>query len=118
MPHAAAGRAVRGSRGAQRGPGIPARPGDPAARALGLRVAAVVPLDPRDAEPGAVVAAAQLLPRVLRHLVRVPARAVVQRAARRGPAPALRGDGELLHLLRRITVLPRGGTALHVRSGA
>src|SRR5207247_4044918 len=100
VPDAAARRAVRGGGRAQRRSGIPARPGHPATRVVGVRLPALLPLDPRDAESAAILVPARLLPRVLRHSVRVAARSLVQRPAGRGPTRALRRDGALAQLLR------------------
>src|SRR5205823_12685480 len=102
----------------QRRSGIPARSGDPTARAVGVRLPAVLPLDPRDAESPALLGAARLLPRVLRHPVHLATRLMVQRAAGRGATHDLRGDGDLLPLLRGVPFLPGGGAALHLRARA
>src|SRR5256886_831427 len=116
VPDAAPGRIVRRGRGPERGSRVSARPGRPAARAVGLRLAAFVSLDPRDAESAALVVSARLLSRVLRHPVLVAARPVAERAARRRAAHDLRGDDHLLSVLRGVPLLSRGGAAPWLRS--
>src|SRR5207237_1733348 len=82
------------------------------------RLPAVVSLDPRDAEPAALVVAPRLLSRVLREPVRLAARAVAERAPQCGAAHDLRRDDHLLSVLRGVLVLPGGGAALRVRPRA
>src|SRR2546426_11391164 len=79
VPDAAPGRALRRGGRRQRRSRLPARPRDPAARAAGVRLPALLPLDPGDAQPRAVLAAAHLLSRVLRHPLRIPARPLALR---------------------------------------
>src|SRR5207249_9294152 len=95
--------------------GTPAPPGHRATRAVGVRLPALLPLAPRDAESTALLVPPRLLPRVLRHSVRVAARSLVQRPAGRGPTHDLRRDGDLLHLLCGVPLLPRGRPPLHLR---
>src|SRR5207245_10661209 len=89
-------RAVRRSGRGEPGPGLPARPDHPTARAMDVRLAGLLPLDPRVAERAVLLGHARLLPRVLRDLVRVYARPVAQWPARRGAAHDLRRDGGVL----------------------
>src|SRR5437870_9012659 len=73
---------------------------------MGLRLAALLPVDPRDAEPAPLLAAAHLLPRLLRHPVCVTSRPVAQRAPGRVAAHDLRRDGDVLPLLCLLPLFP------------
>src|SRR5437660_1393181 len=118
VPDAAAGRAVRGSGRAQRRRGLPARPDDSAPGVVGVRLAAVVPLDPRVAQSGVLVDHAHLLHRLLRDLMRLAPRLVAQGAARRRAAHDLRRDDHVLSLLRRVPLLSGRRAALRLRPRA
>src|SRR5262249_52981613 len=115
VPPAGAVRRDRDSHAERR---LPERPDDPAARDVGLRLADLLSLDSGVAQRSAILAAAFLLSGLLPHPVCGAVRAVVRRATRRVAAYDLRRHGDVLSVLRRLSVFSGGRAALRVRRRA